>query len=94
MGNSAIGPIAKSLSCTYRAQVTYPDTITIGMSIRPEHVLKDRFTQTCIMVSHKQERLVAESECLVVTFDYRTQKKAPIPEAILAAWKLGEGIEE
>lgn len=45
------------------------------------------------MVSHAQERVVAEGECVVVTFDYREQRKAHIPDEVIEAWKIGEGIK-
>jgi acyl-CoA thioester hydrolase len=32
--------------------------------------------------SHRHEKVAAEGEGLIVTFDYRNQKKAPIPEVL------------
>ncbi|KAI8920183.1 HotDog domain-containing protein [Powellomyces hirtus] len=88
-----VGPIVKSVSCKYIAPVRYPDTVTVAVKVHPDSVKKDRFTQSAIVVSHAQERIVASSESVIVTFDYREQCKADIPQEVLAAWKKGEGIE-
>ncbi|KNC96594.1 YbgC/YbaW family acyl-CoA thioester hydrolase [Spizellomyces punctatus DAOM BR117] len=88
-----VGPIAKSVLCKYRAPVMYPDTVTVAVRIDPSSVKKDRFTQSAVIVSHAQERVVAEGECVVVSFDYKGQKKADIPKEIINAWKKGEGLE-
>ena len=34
------------------------------------------------IVSHKLNEVAAESEGVIVTFDYREQKKAPIPDEV------------
>lgn len=36
-----------------------------------------------IAVSHKTEQIVAEGECIVVTYNYRTSQKAPVPQEIV-----------
>ncbi|KAJ3169397.1 hypothetical protein HDU87_000619 [Geranomyces variabilis] len=88
-----VGPIVKSVSMHYRAQTKYPDIVTVGVRIDPESVKKDRFTQKARIVSHANGTVIAECECVIVTFSYEQQRKADIPEEIMAAWRKGEGIE-
>ncbi|KAJ3020090.1 hypothetical protein HKX48_001344 [Thoreauomyces humboldtii] len=88
-----VGPIVASVTTRYKAQATYPDTMTIGVRVDPASIKKNRFTQLGRIVSHAHGVIVAECECEIVTFDYENQKKADIPQHVLAALKQGEGIE-
>eukprot|EP00842_Homolaphlyctis_polyrhiza_P000796 jgi/Hompol1/1717/HPOL_000256-RA len=85
-----IGPIIKSVSIKYRLPGYYPDLVTIALRVRPEDVLKDRVTQTFVIVSHAQEAVIAEGNSVVVMYDYRKGCKTDIPSEILAAHKKGE----
>ncbi|KAJ3277605.1 hypothetical protein HK104_003167, partial [Borealophlyctis nickersoniae] len=86
-----VGPILKSTTVNYRRPVTYPDTVSVGVRVPREKVGKDRFTQEFVIVSHKEEKVVCDGECVVVTFDYKTGKKADIPKEVLEAFEIGEG---
>lgn len=87
-----VGPIMKSASITYRLPTRYPDVVTVAVRVPREKVMKDRFTQQFIIVSRMQEKVVAEGECVVVTFDYQTQRKADIPREIVNAFETGEEL--
>ncbi len=78
---SGVGPILASTSCKFIAPLTFPDTISVGARVIA--MGEDRFTVEHAVASDTLGRLVAIGEALVVSFDYASQAKAPIP----AAWR-------
>ena len=74
------GVILAKQDCKYLFPVTYPDTITLG--IRVTDMQEDRFTMHCKMFSRRHNRLVAIANAVMVTYDYRQHRKAPIPERL------------
>lgn len=78
-----IGPILASTSCRFRRPVTFPDTVTVG--VRTPDVEEDRFTHVYRVVSAGTGEVVAEGEGVVVSYDYREERKAPIPGPVRAA---------
>lgn len=77
MGVESIGPILAATSCQYKFPLTYPDRISIGA--RCFDLEEDRFKQQYLVASHRFERIAAVGEGLIVSYDYRIGKKAPIP---------------
>lgn len=77
---TGVGPILAWTSCRFRRPLTYPDTVSVGT--RASKIESDRFTMKTIIVSPAMNDVAAESEGIVVTFNYREQKKVPIPEVI------------
>lgn len=75
-----VGPIMASTSCRYKAALTYPDTIHIG--VKNLHIEADRYTQQYVIYSEKLDRIVTEGEGLIVFFDFAQNKKTKIPELI------------
>ena len=75
-----IGPIMASTSCRYKAPLTYPDTIHIG--VKNTDIGDDRYTQHYFIYSEKLDRIVTEGEGLIVFYDFKTNKKTDIPIAI------------
>jgi acyl-CoA thioester hydrolase len=78
-----LGPILASTSCRFRIALDYPDTVRIGT--RVSEVLEDRFRMVYTAVSERHGRVAAEGEGWIVSYDYRHQRKAPLPEAIRRA---------
>ena len=74
---TGVGPILAWTSCRFRRPLTYPDTVSVGT--RVTKIEEDRFTMHTVIVSHGQGQVAAESEGIVVIFNYRDQKKTPIP---------------
>jgi acyl-CoA thioester hydrolase len=87
MKEIGIGPILAKTSCTYRAPVHYPDTLSVGT--RVSTIGNTHFNMDYLVVS---ERLgaVATGDSIVVTFDYRANAKAPVPDGVIRAI---EGLE-
>ncbi len=75
-----IGPILASTSCRYRIPLTYPDTVSIGA--RVTKMSDDRFWMIYHVISHKHKKLAAEGEGVLVSFDYKENKKINIPEEL------------
>ncbi|HEY1101071.1 MAG TPA: thioesterase family protein [Myxococcota bacterium] len=82
-GSNAVGPILHSTSCRYKAPVLYPDELVVGTRVVDVGV--DRFAMEMALFSTTRGFVVATGEALIVSFDYRTQTKAPIPDEVVAA---------
>ena len=82
MDQTGVGPILGSICCHFKFPVTYPDTL--WAAARVTDIAEDRFTLRHIVVSQRHQRVTTESDGVIVTYNYRTQKKAPIPGALLA----------
>lgn len=74
---SGIGPILASTRCRFKVPLTYPDTVSVGTKI--EQLEEDRFVMKYLVVSHRLQKVAAEGEGLVVFFNYKENRKAPIP---------------
>jgi acyl-CoA thioester hydrolase len=77
---TGVGPILAWTSCRFRRALTYPDRVQVAT--RVIKIESDRFTMQTHIVSHAMADLAAESEGIVVSFDYRNQVKALLPQAI------------
>ncbi len=82
---NSIGPILGSTSCRYLFPATYPDTIFAGARIT--EIKEKRLTMEYLLVSKKHEKPVAEGNAIVVSYDYKNQKSALLPESIVGAIK-------
>jgi acyl-CoA thioester hydrolase len=80
MNQTGIGPILASVQCKFKIPLTYPDTVSVGTRI--SKVEPDRFVMEYWIVSHKHQKIAAEGEGVIVSFNYQESKKAPLPEEI------------
>jgi acyl-CoA thioester hydrolase len=80
MEETGIGPILASTQCRFRVPLTYPDTVSIGT--RVSEIEDDRFLMKYVVVSQRLGKIAAEGEGLIVPYDYRALKKAPLPSEI------------
>jgi acyl-CoA thioester hydrolase len=80
MEETGIGPILASTQCKFRIPLSYPDTVSVGTSIT--NVEEDRFLMKYAVISHQHRRIAAEGEGIIVSYDYRGKKKAPLPQEI------------
>ncbi len=77
------GTVLASMTCDFRKQLVYPDTVSIGAriarvgnsSLRIEHRL----------VSQRLNMIAAEAISVMVSFDFGEQRSCPINEAIRTA---------
>jgi acyl-CoA thioester hydrolase len=82
MRETGLGPILASTACKFRAPLIYPDAVSVGAKI--SEIKDDRFLMKYATASHALGKVAAEGEGLVVSYDYRALKKAPLPEEIKA----------
>lgn len=80
MSESGIGTVLASTQCRYRAPLTYPDTVSVGAKVTK--VEADRFTMEYRVVSHRLGKLAAEGKGVLVTYDFRENRKTPLPEVL------------
>ncbi|WP_240911136.1 acyl-CoA thioesterase [Paludisphaera soli] len=86
-----VGPILASIANDYRRQLTYPDTVHVGVRVT-------RIGVASISLEHKifsesQGSLAAEGTSTLVIFDYRAQRPTRVPDAIRSAIEALEGRE-
>jgi acyl-CoA thioester hydrolase len=80
MSRTGIGPILASVQCRFKVPLTYPDTVSVGTRVSKIEV--DRFTMEYYVVSHKHQRVAALGEGVIVSFNYRENKKANVPAVL------------
>ena len=80
--HTAIGPILASASCKFKFPLTYPDTVKVG--VRVAEMGEDRFTMHFRIVSTRHNRLAAEGDGVIVSYNYRENRKVPLPDAVRA----------
>jgi len=78
LNENGVGPILAATSCRFKAPLTYPDTVLAAAKVTA--IEKDRFMMDYRIVSTKQQKVAAEADSVIVTFDYRANKKVPVPE--------------
>ena len=77
---SGVGPIIASVHCDFRKPLTFPDTIFVG--VRISEMSADRFLMQFRIVSERLQKVAAEGDGLIVSYDYREGRKAPIPDEV------------
>ncbi len=82
-------PILASISCNYRRQMKYPDTVRIALRVI-------KIGRSSISMEHKiwsdtQQAIVADGQGTVVTFDYAANRSCPVPPELRAAIVQLEG---
>ena len=77
MKQTGIGPILASTQCRFRAPLAYPDVVLIGASV--SDIGRDRLTMKYIVASHRLSKIAAEGDGVLVTYDYRNNRKVPVP---------------
>jgi acyl-CoA thioester hydrolase len=90
---SGIGPILASTECRFKMPLQYPDTVIVGTKILSME--KDRFVMGYEVFSTRHKRIAADGEGVVVTYDYRNNRKVLIPDdlriKIMELEKMEEG---
>jgi acyl-CoA thioester hydrolase len=78
-----IGPILASVSCDYRRQITFPDTI--HAAIRVSRIGRTSVGLEHAIVSQSQQAVAAEGTSTIVIFDFRVNKPHPVPLSLRQA---------
>jgi len=80
MKSTWIGPILAATSCRFKAPLTYPDKVLVAAKVTA--VEEDRFMMDYRVVSTKNQKVAAEGDGVIVTFNYRENKKVVVPEEL------------
>ncbi|MCH5376981.1 MAG: acyl-CoA thioesterase [Planctomycetes bacterium] len=78
MSGRGLGPIVASVTCHYRRQITYPDTLSVGTRVA-------RIGRTSLVLghaafSHQQQKRACDGETVVVFFDYDANRPRRVPD--------------
>lgn len=84
-----VGAILHSTGCRFRRPIFYPDTAIVGG--RAVEMEDDRFTMEYVVVSEVSGEVAAEGAGVVVSYDYETRLKCPIPAVVAATIRGLEG---
>lgn len=79
---TAIGPVISENNARYKRPVTYPDTLLVGVSI--SDIKADRFMLHYTVMSQAQQAITTVGSSQVVMFNFKTGKKAPLSNELLA----------
>ena len=78
MSGQGLGPIVASVTCHYRRQIAYPDTVSVGT--RVERIGRTSLVLAHAVFSHRQRGVACEGETVVVFFDYAANRPRRVPE--------------
>ena len=78
MEQTGIGPILGSVQCQFKIPLIYPDTVSVGTRI--SKIGADRFTMEYLVASHKHQKIAAQGEGVIVSFNYHENRKTPLPD--------------
>jgi len=84
-----VGAILHSTGCRFRRPIFYPDTAIVGG--RAVEIEDDRFTMEYVVVSEASGEVAAEGAGVVVSYDYESRRKCPIPAVVAATIR---GLED
>ncbi|MCL1142719.1 acyl-CoA thioesterase [Shewanella gaetbuli] len=82
---TGVGPVVSETNARYKRPVTFPDTLTIGVSI--SDIKSDRFTMHYTAYSQQQQAITTLGWANIVMFNFKTGKKAELNDTLLAALK-------
>ena len=83
------GPILVSISCNYRRQVTFPDTVQVGS--RVTKIGNSSFRMEHAIVSLTQDAVAAESDSTMVFLEYEQNNPLRVPDDMREAFGRIEG---
>jgi acyl-CoA thioester hydrolase len=84
-----IGPILVSVANDYRRQITYPDTVHVG--VRVTRIGRSSLGMEHKIVSRNDLHVSAEGTSTMVVFDYQSNKAHAVPAGIRHAIEELEG---
>lgn len=89
MSAGGLGPILASITCHYRKQLHYPDTVHIGSRIA--RIGRTSMTMEHVIFSESQRAVAADGTSTVVLFDYESQRPKRMPDDVREAVEQTEG---
>ncbi len=89
--NSDVGPIIASITCDYKKQLKFPDTVHVGTRVSKFGNSSMQIDHAVYSESHQAISTLGKSTCVV--FDYRKNKPVRIPDDLREAIVEFEGRE-
>ena len=89
MTNQAVGIILASITCHYRQQINFPDTVTIGA--RVTRIGNTSIAMDHVIHSQQLDRIAADGTSVVVVFDYEKNHPARVPDGVREMIERVEG---
>ena len=83
------GPILAAISCNYRRQLHYPDSVLVGA--RVASVGRTSMVMEHAIYSEKLQAIAAEGSSTIVLFDYANNKPRRIPDDVRTLLERLEG---
>lgn len=80
MQQTGIGPILASTRCKFIFPLSYPDRVYA--CARAANVESDRFFMEYCIISQNRQKIAAEGEGTIVSFNYQENRKASLPAEI------------
>ncbi len=91
MTRTGIGPILASTSCRFKIPLTYPDKVLIGAKVT--NIYESSFMMVYSVFSTSHQKVAAEGDGLLVTFNYQENRKVPVPEELSQRIRDLEGMK-
>ncbi len=85
------GPILALVTCNYRRQLNYPDTVLVGARI--ERIGTSSLNVHHVVYSRLQNAAAADGQSVIVMFNYQDQRPQRVPDEMRAAILRLEGRE-
>lgn len=92
MSGSGLGPILASITCDYRRQLHFPDTVSVGSRIT--RVGRSSADIGHSMFSHQQGQVVAEGSSVIVIYDYTAKRVTRIPDDLRLLFEASMTVGE
>lgn len=89
LSQQSVGIILASITCNYRRQLNFPDTVTIGARI--VRIGNTSLTMEHAIYSQQLADIAADGTSVVVVFDYRDNRPTPVPDQVRQAIAKAEG---
>jgi acyl-CoA thioester hydrolase len=89
MSGVGLGPILASITCHYRRQLNYPDTVHVGARIT--RIGRSSMTMAHAVYSETLGAIASDGDSVVVVFDYSSNKPQRMPDDVRAVIEKLEG---
>ncbi len=89
MDRNGLGPILASITCNYRRQLHYPDTVFIGS--RVTKIGRTSMTIDHAVYSEKLQVITTDGVSTIVIFDYKANRPVRVPDELRQACAKREG---
>ncbi len=84
-----MGPILASVTCNYRRQMHFPDTVRVGA--RVSRLGRSSLTMEHVVYSETQQAVAADGSSVIVIFNYESNRPTRIPDIVRTAIEALEG---